>query len=88
MQWLDLTGQKLNKERVFLRKYSGSINSTTQISEGLTEGLGIDIKSLVAGIIGGKMGSSGIKEQLTTNNIIKEEPTIKEQSKPSGDFQI
>lgn len=31
------------------------INSTTQISEGLTEGLGIDMKSLISGLIGGKM---------------------------------
>ena len=64
------------------------INSTAQISEGLTEGLGIDIKSLVAGIIGGKMGSSGIKEQLTIGNTTKEEPIVKEQSKSSEDFQI
>ena len=31
------------------------INSTTQISEGLTEGLGIDMKALISGIVGGKM---------------------------------
>ena len=30
------------------------INTTTQISEGLTESLGIDLKSLLAGFIGGK----------------------------------
>ncbi|MBP5564243.1 MAG: flotillin family protein, partial [Lachnospiraceae bacterium] len=28
-------------------------NSTTQISEGLTQGLGIDIKSLLTGALGG-----------------------------------
>ena len=31
------------------------INSTTQISEGLTESMGIDIKTLLAGFLGGKL---------------------------------
>ena len=35
------------------------INGTTQITEGFTEGMGIDVKSLLAGIIGGKVASSG-----------------------------
>lgn len=33
------------------------MNTTTQISEGLSESLGIDLKTLLAGFIGGKMGS-------------------------------
>ena len=32
---------------------SDIVNSTTQISEGLTQGLGIDIKSLLTGALGG-----------------------------------
>lgn len=40
-------------------KLAGSImNTTTQISEGLSESLGIDLKTLLAGFIGGKMGST------------------------------
>ena len=37
------------------------INSTTQISEGLTESLGIDLKSLLTGFLGGKiaLGAQG-----------------------------
>ena len=35
------------------------INGTTQITEGFTEGMGIDVKSLLAGIIGGRVASSG-----------------------------
>lgn len=35
------------------------INGTTQITEGFTEGMGIDVKALLAGIIGGKVAASG-----------------------------
>jgi flotillin len=31
------------------------MNTTTQLSEGLSESLGIDLKTLLAGIIGGKI---------------------------------
>jgi flotillin len=31
------------------------MNTTTQISEGLSESLGIDLKSLLAGLVGGKI---------------------------------
>ena len=46
-------------------------NSTTQISEGLTEGLGIDMKSLISGFIGGKMVMNN------DANETKETPTVK-----------
>lgn len=40
-------------------KLAGNImNTTTQISEGLSQSIGIDLKTLLAGFIGGKMGSS------------------------------
>jgi flotillin len=40
-------------------KLAGNIlNTTTQISEGMEQALGINLKSLVAGFIGGKLGSS------------------------------
>lgn len=35
------------------------MNTTTQISEGLSESIGIDLKSLLAGIVGGKIVASG-----------------------------
>ncbi len=38
------------------------INGTTQITEGLTAGMGVDIKSLLAGAIGGKIASASKKE--------------------------
>ncbi len=34
---------------------SDIVNGTTQVTEGLTAGMGIDLKALLAGIIGGKM---------------------------------
>ena len=40
------------------------MNTTTQISEGLSESLGIDLKSLLTGFVGGKIavGSEGGNE--------------------------
>lgn len=38
------------------------VKSTTQISEGFTEGMGIDLKSLLAGFIGGKAAQPETKE--------------------------
>ncbi len=41
-------------------KLAGNImNTTTQISEGLSASMGIDLKTLLAGFIGGKMGANG-----------------------------
>lgn len=37
---------------------SDIINGTSQVTEGLTAGLGIDVKSLIAGIVGGKIAQS------------------------------
>ncbi|MBO4220075.1 MAG: flotillin family protein [Clostridia bacterium] len=36
---------------------SDIVNSTTQITNGITEGMGIDLKSLLLGVLGGKMVS-------------------------------
>ena len=33
------------------------VKSTTQVSDGLTESIGLDLKSLLSGFIGGRMGS-------------------------------
>ncbi len=35
------------------------MKNVTQVSEGLSESIGIDLKSLLAGFVGGKLGSSG-----------------------------
>ena len=46
---------------------SDIVNSTTQISEGLTQGLGIDIKTLLSGALGGAAYSaaSNLKKEAT-----------------------
>ena len=36
------------------------VKSTTQVSDGLTESIGLDLKSLLSGFIGGRMGSAPI----------------------------
>lgn len=33
------------------------VNGTTQVTEGITQGMGIDVKSLVAGMLGGKLAA-------------------------------
>lgn len=33
------------------------VNGTTQVTEGITEGMGIDVKALVAGMLGGKLAA-------------------------------
>jgi len=35
------------------------INGTTQVTEGITQGMGIDVKSLLAGVMGGKLAAGG-----------------------------
>lgn len=39
------------------------MSTTTQISEGLSQSIGIDLKSLLAGILGGKIAAGGADEQ-------------------------
>ena len=48
--------------------------STTQITEGLSAGLGLDIKSLIAGIIGTK-ALSGVKGEAEAGNCEEAEKT-------------
>lgn len=49
-------------------KLSGDIiNNVTQISEGLSESMGIDVKSLLAGFLGGKIGASNSTKEVTIN---------------------
>ncbi len=45
------------------------INGTTQITEGFTEGMGIDVKALLSGLLGGKIAGGGDKDGQTVINI-------------------
>ena len=49
-------------------KLSGDIiNNVTQISEGLSQTMGIDVKTLLAGFLGGKLGASNSPKEITVN---------------------
>jgi flotillin len=43
------------------------VNGTNQITEGITAGMGVDIRSLLAGALGGKLAAAG--ESPTVINI-------------------
>ena len=45
------------------------INGTTQITEGFTEGMGIDIKSLLSGLLGGRIAAGDGRDGQTVINI-------------------
>ena len=45
------------------------INGTTQITEGFTEGMGIDVKSLLSGLLGGKIAAGDGRDGQTVINI-------------------
>lgn len=54
---------------------SDIVNSTTQVSEGMTSSLGIDLKTLIAGFLGGKaaVGNDSMKD---TAIIVPEKPVV------------
>ncbi|WP_455582703.1 flotillin family protein [Dysosmobacter sp.] len=45
------------------------INGTTQITEGFTEGMGIDVKALLSGLLGGKIAASSEESAAPVINI-------------------
>ena len=45
------------------------VNGTTQITEGFTEGMGIDIKSLLSGLLGGRIAAGEGRDGQTIINI-------------------
>ena len=57
------------------------INGTTQITEGFTEGMGIDIKSLLSGLLGGRIAAGDGRDGQTVINISGSE-TVQEAPAP------
>lgn len=43
------------------------INGTTQVTEGISQGLGIDLKSMIAGFLGGKVASNTQNQQASSS---------------------
>ena len=54
------------------------INGTTQVTEGISAGMGIDLKSLIAGALGGKLAADASKPVVV---VAKEEPDTKPETK-------
>ena len=57
---------------------SDIVNSTTQISEGLTQGLGIDIKTLLSGALGGVAYSAATNAKAKADDASVKEDNFKE----------
>ncbi len=55
---------------------SDIVNTTTQVSEGLTQSMGIDLKSLLSAFVGGKMagGNTGALAQAMNANAVETTP--------------
>ena len=56
---------------------SDIVNGTTQVTEGISAGMGIDIKSLIMGALGGKMAASDAPAQVVVvpqQSAVPEEP--------------
>jgi flotillin len=47
------------------------VNGTTQVTEGVASGLGIDLKALISGFLGGKVSQTG--EDNRYNHMSKDE---------------
>ena len=62
------------------------VNGTTQVTEGISAGMGIDLKSLLAGVLGGKLASDNspqvvvIPQQGVPANGVSEPPIVEEET--------
>ncbi|HAE52152.1 MAG TPA: flotillin family protein, partial [Ruminococcus sp.] len=54
------------------------INSTTKITDGLTEATGVDIRALLSGFLGGKMASPAAAPVIAAADDVAETPKIPE----------
>lgn len=56
------------------------VKSVTQVDQGLQKSMGIDIKSLLAGVIGGKVAAVGVQKEIEPDSKVEEtiEPTEQE----------
>jgi len=55
------------------------VNGTTQVTEGISAGMGLDIKSLLAGALGGKLASDGTPQVIVVpqqNAAVTEVPPV------------
>ena len=58
------------------------VNGTTQVTEGISAGMGLDIKSLLAGALGGKLASDGAPQVIVVpqqSAAVTEVPSVAEE---------
>lgn len=48
------------------------VKSVTQVDQGLQKSMGIDIKSLLAGVIGGKVAAVGVQKEIETDSKVQQ----------------
>lgn len=58
------------------------VTGTTQVTEGITQGMGIDVKSLIAGMLGGRLAAGEDK------TIVVQGPLPAEQKAPASDAPV
>ena len=58
---------------------SDIINGTTQVTEGLTAGMGIDIRTLIAGALGAKLAA---KPEAAAPTVIVQTPQVQAEDAP------
>ena len=65
---------------------SDIVNGTTQVTEGVSAGMGIDLKSLIAGALGGKLAAQPAQVVVTQQSAAAE-PAAKAEEPQTGDAQ-
>ena len=65
---------------------SNIVNGTTQVTEGVSAGMGIDLKSLIAGALGGKLAAQPAQVVVTQQSAAAE-PAAKAEEPQTGDAQ-
>jgi len=58
------------------RLLSDIVNGTTQVTEGISAGMGIDIKSLILGALGGKLAAGDTSAQVV---VVPQQPAVPEE---------
>ncbi len=60
------------------------VTGTTQVTEGITQGMGIDVKSLIAGMLGGRL-AGGEEKTIIVQNPSVSEPSASAPNSPEGE---
>ena len=70
---------------------SDIVNGTTQVTEGISAGMGLDLKSLLAGALGGKLvGEQPVQVVVTQQTLLvaDDAPNVAAASAPTPEQQV